>query len=262
MIGDLQKVVKEIGCMIPNGRNNYVVYTASFGSYDIIRDPLRVNPKVDYICFTDNKEFSSKVWQCIYLDVKSFDSRLLARSIKHLPHLLFPKYQYSMWIDAKCQIIGNSDNIFKASLEPNSKFSLFRHHIRSRVYQEVFACIKIGHDSFLKIIKQYVKYRLSGFRDDSDLIESRVLVRRHLDQEVVEFQEAWFNEVCSSSIRDQLSFNYIAWLKGFNYDLISNIGFSDFFMQHEHMVYGVYDKSGALKIPWQRRFYNIIKRFL
>ncbi len=40
-----------------------VVYTAIFGGRDSLTDPDFINPDFTYVCFTDNDECQSGVWE-------------------------------------------------------------------------------------------------------------------------------------------------------------------------------------------------------
>jgi hypothetical protein len=48
---------------------NRSVLTYSFGTNtDLLRDPLVVDDEIEYVCVTDNKDLSSKVWNIVYRD--------------------------------------------------------------------------------------------------------------------------------------------------------------------------------------------------
>lgn len=48
-----------------------------------------------------------------------------------------------------------------------------------------------------------------------------MLLRHHLDDDVVELSQDWFDHVLRFSRRDQLAFNYVAWRRGFPYSHFS-----------------------------------------
>ena len=43
-----------------------VVYTAIFGDYDDLYEPMVKPDNVDYVCFTDSKTLKSDVWDVRY----------------------------------------------------------------------------------------------------------------------------------------------------------------------------------------------------
>ena len=47
--------------------NKYIVYTALFGKYDKLLEIHNINKHIDYVCFTDNKDLTSKTWNIIYV---------------------------------------------------------------------------------------------------------------------------------------------------------------------------------------------------
>ena len=51
----------------------YAVVTFLFNHYDLLREPIMVDEKVDYYCLTDDKNLKSNVWQIIYLEKMDTD---------------------------------------------------------------------------------------------------------------------------------------------------------------------------------------------
>ena len=254
----LKNFFKNIEQKIKKSTNSKVLYSANFGSYDSLKDPILVEPGIDYIYFTDNPKIKSDLWQVILIDSMLFDSRMMARIFKHLPHFFLSQYKSSIWLDAQIRIDKSSIN-YIFSLLNNNNFICFKHNRRNRVYMEALACIKIGHESIFKIVSQYISYKLNGFKDHDRLIESGVLARNHMKRNISLFQEAWIKEIFFRSIRDQLSFNYVASKENLEYFIFSE-KMSDLFSLSQHKHYGIY-KNGSFKIPIQRRIYRIINRF-
>ena len=251
----LKDFFRNIESKIKKSSNLKVVYSANFGSYDSFKDLVSIEEGVDYIYFTDNPKIKSDLWHVVLLDSKFLDSREMARAFKHLPHLFLSQYNSSLWIDAQLIINKSSINHIFSFLN-NNDFICFKHTRRNRVYKEALSCLRMGHESFYKIINQYISYRCAGFKDCEDLIESGVLARNHMKKNVSFFQEAWANEIFFRSIRDQLSFNYVASKTNFVYSFFSE-KMSDLFTLTGHDHYGLY-KNGSLKIPIQRRIFRII----
>ena len=238
-------------------KNSNVVYSANFGSYDNLTDPKFINHEIDYIYFTDNPKIQSSVWKVILVNKYSSDSRMTARLLKHMPHMFLERYESSLWVDAQLKI----DKIppKKLFLEYKNDFVCFRHWSRKRVYLEAISCIKVGHESPFKILSQYLKYKCNGFKDNEDLIASGVLLRRHMKKSVIAFQETWMDEIYNQSIRDQLSFNYSVYKKGFNHSFFKE-DMLEAFTKSEHNYHGVY-RNGKMKVPVQRHIYNFLKYF-
>jgi len=44
-------------------KSRLVIYTAIIGNYDTLKDPEYIDENCDYVCFTDNRELKSDIWQ-------------------------------------------------------------------------------------------------------------------------------------------------------------------------------------------------------
>ena len=75
--------------------NKYIVYTALFGKYDKLLEIHNMNKHIDYICFTDNKDLTSRTWNIIYVnddkDIENLDNAEKNRYIKILSHKYISK---------------------------------------------------------------------------------------------------------------------------------------------------------------------------
>ena len=63
-----------------------IVYTGLFDSYDKLIDPLFIHERIKYVCFTNNINLKSKIWNIIQINEKG-SGRHLNRKIKILPHV-------------------------------------------------------------------------------------------------------------------------------------------------------------------------------
>jgi len=254
----VKRLVASLASKIPiNKSKSYVVYTALFGAYDDLKEPLEIDNNAIYICITDNAEVRSDVWEVIVINKLEQDPRMAARVIKLLPHRFLDGYEISAWVDAKCLIKKNSDVLVRMMTDAGVNFACFPHSIRTSVTAEAYACLVRGYDKASRIIRQWWAYKREGFQDDSQLIESTILIRKHSQRDVVEFQEAWFEQVLTRSIRDQLSFNYVAWKRSFSY-LLFEKKLESFFEVRRHLFIGRYDENSSLRVPFQRKVYNYL----
>ena len=89
---------------------NKVIYSCMSGGYDEIVTDFYPKPDYDYVLFTDSKDLLKKKhylwWEIRPLAFNKSDSVRNARWHKTHPHLLFPNYAYSVWIDSNIQISG------------------------------------------------------------------------------------------------------------------------------------------------------------
>jgi hypothetical protein len=142
-----------------------------------------------------------------------------ARKYKILPHLFFPEYAYSVWVDGNISITGDMNEFITAHLKHSPMASL-KHPDRNCLYQEARACIYLNKDDHSVIRRQMDYYRECGYPEGNGLIQSGVIIRRHNEQSVIRVMEDWWANVERYSRRDQLSFNYAAWKNSFEYDEI------------------------------------------
>ncbi len=211
-----------------------LIYTAIAGSYDTLRDPLVVNDRCRYICFTDDLSIKSEIWEVRPLDIINNDMVRSAKRLKVLPHEYFNEYSWSIWVDGKFQIKRDLvELIQKNTLYSN--FLSFMHYKRSRVFDEAKTCIDLGFDDADIINKQIEAYKNDGFLDDNELIEGGVLFRKHNERNVIMLMERWWKEINNHSRRDQISFNYCAWKEKFFFDVLElNIYDNPYLIRYPH----------------------------
>lgn len=90
-----------------NKLESLVVYTSITGNYDKLKEPLFVADNITYVCFTNNYDIKSKIWNVEYIKNSSIDNNHLAKHFKMNPHLYFPDYEISVWVDGKYQIMDD-----------------------------------------------------------------------------------------------------------------------------------------------------------
>lgn len=182
-----------------------VLYTAIFNNHDTLEelDPRILLPGWRFRCFTD-QPLKSFTWEIVKLPV----SKKIWRKVKILPHRFLSPHEYSVWIDANITPHVNLDDFVRGK-----KFLAMEHPHRNNIYDEANACINLGKDSEETIRAQIASYGQSV----PGLIASGVLVRRDC-QSVRELDTAWWAEVDRWSVRDQLSFNYVAYKQNFEYE--------------------------------------------
>ncbi len=97
---------------------------------------------------------------------------------------------------------------------------VMKHPTRSCIYDEFHACLDGQRDDRDTMLNQVQRYASAGYPANNGLVATGVMIRRN-DKVVLAFCRAWLDELENGSIRDQLSFNYVAWSMGFKYDMIS-----------------------------------------
>ncbi len=222
-----------------------VVYTAIFGGKDDLRE-ARPFPGVDYVCFTDDETLTSSTWKIVHVEATSGSPRMQAKTYKVLPHRSFPDHDCSLWVDATHLPTVDPRYLVCRYLE-KSDIALFRHPRRDCLYDEMDACLKYGKGDAGQIERQREQYLRDGYPRRNGLATCTVVLRRHHARHVVEAMEDWWQEICSHSIRDQLSFNYVAHGHGLKYAVIpGHVYRNHYFEFSEHSR----PDAGSLSVGW------------
>lgn len=196
-----------------------VVYTANFGDYDDLKDPLFVDENIKYVCFTDNKNFHSSVWEVHYVDTKGEKVLpLTVRYYKFFPHKIFPEYEVSVWVDSKFLIVGNL-LLYIEKYQKNHPMLCFPHYERDCIYDEAVECISIGKGDPIMLGGQIYEYYKEDYPKNNGLYEGGCLVRWHHDKKLQMVMQKWWEEIHKYSWRDQVSLPYICWKYGLNIDI-------------------------------------------
>ncbi len=224
-------------------KNKIIVYTAILNNYDDLKDPRIISPNCDYVCFTDNPKLKSKIWTIkkIPFDDK-LDPTRINRKIKIMPHLFFPNYKYSIYIDGNIDIIGDLEKIiYKYFILRKNIYVTLKHPKRSCIYSETKICINKKKDDYKNINNQIKKYKKLKFPKNLGLTENGMIVREHNKPLVIKTMEDWWQEIINYSKRDQLSFSFVSWKNKLPYTFLDeNIRIEDgFFYKRDHKMKGL-----------------------
>jgi hypothetical protein len=204
-----------------------VIYTCVTGNYDTIFNHTYIDSNWDYVCFTDNLSIKGKhnsSWKFVPIVFNELDNSRNQRWHKINPHLLFPEYKRSIWIDANTDILKKDlfDDVDKA-INENRKISIGPHPSRNCIYQALKACIELEKDDPKIMNEQINIIRNDGFPENQGLFASGIIYREHLDKQIIKIMEDWWWWVRNHSKRDQLSFTYVLWKHGFTCLPLTNV---------------------------------------
>jgi len=204
------------------------------GKYDDLKDPVTLNQKADFICFT-NQNLRSNIWNIIkpsehleYIgNVEDLQERgiLTARFYKINHHRIkyLQNYNYTIWLDGSYQVLNKKFVSDSLKFMEKGDLALLLHHKRNTVKEEVDKINRLdktGEGRFKNqgniSSAQYSHYIKQGFLDKNNLYATGYMVRNNQNEKIKEFMDKWWKEVCKRSVRDQLSFPYICWLLNFN----------------------------------------------
>lgn len=183
-----------------------IVFTCITNNYDPLLDPIDPQENTTYLCFTDNKELKSDIWETRPL-LASFDNPIItARYHKILGPFSLEK-DYSMWQDAKL--------LFEQRFPTNwigEDLCLIKHPIRDCVYDEAVAVIELGKANWRSTNLLISKYQANNYPAKNGLFETCVVMRKHT-QKNFELSKLWFEDV-QKCHRDQISLPYLLWKTG------------------------------------------------
>ena len=196
-----------------NDMNKKVVYTCITGGYDTLSNPKHVTSGFDYICFTDNKEIRSDVWEIRRLpkEVENLSNVKKQRFVKINPHLLLKEYDISIWVDGNVVLKGDLNKFVSNTVKDDCSVYVPKHPSRNCLYAESNAVVRMKKDKSEITNPQMDRYKAEGFPKNYGLLQSNILLRKHNESDCIKLMEDWFNEVKNGSHRDQLSFNYVSW---------------------------------------------------
>ena len=203
----------ECNCQDYFSDKRIVVYTAIFGKYDALNEPMVKPDNVDYYIFTDCDIPDGSRW--IKMDPNKFlpDSSMTNteknRFFKMLPHKIFPEYDYSVYIDGNVLVVSDVTPLTK-TLE-RFPIAMFQHKNRNCVYQEAEACIIKKKDSKESLEKHIELLKSHNVPEHNGLLEATVICRKHSDPRCVSLMESWWDEFMNYSKRDQISLIDCLW---------------------------------------------------
>ena len=190
-----------------------IIYTCITAGYDPVKDPEFVTPGWEHICFSDN-EIESDIWSVQPLVCDQNLSKVKqARWHKTHPFELFPDADIIIWIDGSFIIQSSLDEFLKKRGDESFGVSAVKHPSRNCIYKEQVAVHRLKKD-LPENTKQVDRYREEGMPEEYGLSETGILIYR-CNRNVELFTSKWWDEINRGSHRDQLAFDYVRWVTGY-----------------------------------------------
>lgn len=199
----------------PNGKT--AVYTALFGGYDQIYEPVIKDENCDYFIFTDQNISDISIWK--KLELSDSEQSILEhltnteknRYFKMLGYKKFNDYEYSIYLDANLEIYGVLANLTVYADNPFG-LALYSHPARDCIYNEAKACVILGKATKKDVETQMKIYQDFGMPTHYGMCECNVIVRKIANKKCFFLMKEWWTEFEQNSVkRDQLIFPYILW---------------------------------------------------
>lgn len=195
-----------------------VCYTCITGNYTQLYSHDYVNYGWDYVCFTDNKNLLKKkqigIWQIRPLVFNKLDNTKNNRWHKIHPHILFPDYEQSLYVDGNVNILTP----YYSKLIAQTKLNMLlpKHNKNNCIYKELDYIVELNRETKERIDYLRNKYRYEQMPENLGLTANNIIFRKHNKAQIIKIMEEWWSMVEHYSRRDQASFMYVLWKNNFN----------------------------------------------
>lgn len=230
------------------------VYTAIFGDYDCLLDPLVVDPDAEYICFTDDPSMSSDIWD-VRLVESELSPALTNRRFKFFPHKYLPDYDYSVYVDGNVKILEPVNELVSVWMDETALL-LYAHPSNTTLSAEAKSCIRKGKADEDAIRSQVARYEDEGFPTESRLPSNSIIVRDNTAPGMQQAMTNWWEELRRETQRDQLSLLYVLWKNGLDYTIIPAAERRARFDVYSHKPKGLKRFIWPVWLPIQERRYE------
>lgn len=166
----------------------YAVVTFLFNHYDLLREPIMVDEKVDYYCLTDDKNLKSDVWQIMYLEEMDTD-KLTGVQKTYMTKYSFYEYipthyEYFICIDASIEIKNNISKILDYYNINNIDVGFAVHPFRNRYVDEYNEWVRTRglNKNYFNIFESYCSDNDISSSEFSGLIECTVKIFKNTEQ--------------------------------------------------------------------------------
>jgi hypothetical protein len=203
------------------------VFTAIYGGYDDLLQPVKQTVPCDFVCFTD-APWPRRVgaWRVVRSDIlPGAEPRRRAKYFKVLSHHVFKKgwlgwwrrYDAVIWVDGCLRI---KDPGFAAAFAGHigaHGLAMFVHPDRDCIYDELPEAAAQRKCWGLPLAEQVAAYRAEGYPAHNGLMACTLIARDPRSDAVARINEAWWAEIERWSVRDQLSLPVVLWRLGKDY---------------------------------------------
>jgi len=205
------------------------IYTVIFGGYDQLLPPKVISEGFDHICFSDDPELKSDVWQIKLIEVPENHVKR-QREVKILSHKYLPEYDITIYVDGNQQILADLNAMLQFY---NGGMLVKKHPHRANIYDEALKIIQVGKAKQQDVELQVAHYRNSGF-DEKYLFETGIMIRDN-SEAVKKLCEAWWHDVDKFTYRDQLSLPPAVHNTGILLSVFGNTLTQKYFRIHRHI---------------------------
>lgn len=230
--------------MIDETKKDYVVFTTIINRKDVLHDPHTVDPRADYICFTDEPEFlSSKVYRMVKMKKIEDRKEALRNMKKHkmVPHQFaeLHRYPFSVFHDGNMQVKGSLVPLIR--MLDKADIGFFSNSLSKNLTGEADINLNMVNkndpnilNSSDEIQNQVSRYLKEGYPNDLVMMAGGLIVRNQSKQIscVNDFNRLWWYETENGIIRDQIPLNYALWKSKIKYKNFGDTVWGDPYKQY------------------------------
>lgn len=198
-----------------------VVYTVITGDYDAINEPEVGDSELSYILLTDKErpDYNGR-WEIRIIDnPDNLDNVRFSRYPKMFPHIFFPEYDYSVYVDGSIALKKDIRS-FIDTYSKDCGMICFPHFSSKSIVDEAKLLVERGKADKAVLDKQIENYMVSGYTSKGYIAELGCIVRDHHDEALKKVMQDWWDEYMAyDHRRDQISFDYVCQKDGYLFDL-------------------------------------------
>ena len=205
------------------------VYTAVFSSYDDLLEPKFLPDNCDFFLFSDSVTIpEGSAWKArelpdsVQKKIQHFSPVEKNRYLKMHPDLLFPEYNYSLYLDGNLLLYTDPTEYINRL----SKYgvSFYTHYRRHCVYEELQA-VSAKHRMTEKQVQEVKRFLLDvGMPEKYGLLECPVIARRHHQPECKKLMAEWWELFRRFPYRDQVLLPYVLFKNGIRTEELGLLG--------------------------------------
>lgn len=220
--------------------NGVVVVSAIFGDHDKIRQPKGLGSKtLENVCFfmfvddvtlkglihnnlisVKSRNYKIGIWRIVKVSTKSLYNNPAMNGVipKYLVHRLFPNSKFSIWVDAKLQLVVDPLLLIHSLVvSKNVDMAISKHPYYVHTMEEAMATARWKKwwdvDGLKMQMETYCQNGMMPWNSNklpytSDVPDSALILRKHGTASNL-FSCMLFNELEAFNPRDQLAFAYV-----------------------------------------------------
>ena len=214
------------------------VYKVIFGNYDALNEPKILPTNCDFFVITDLIIPNDSNWKKI--DISHFhnsnlNNNELNRYYKFHPHLFFPSYKYSLYLDGNIELISDPREFLDSI--PKAGISVHNHFRRQCIFDEIDVCINLNKDTYENLNLHRQHLISNNMPLNYGMAELPIILRQHNNLQCIKIMNEWWYEFLNYSKRDQISFPYVLYKNDIKVKEVTKLG-EDIYSNYSFRKYG------------------------